>query len=144
MSTIIHLYTDGACRGNPGPGGWGALLRYQGHEKELSGGMAHTTNNQMELMGVIEGLKSIKKPSTIHVFTDSKYVQEGISKWIHNWIKKNWITSTKQPVKNQELWQTLYALTQPHEIQWFWVKGHNGHPENERVDQLARAAIERL
>lgn len=137
----ITLYTDGACSGNPGPGGWGVLLMYQGHEKVLSGGAANTTNNRMELQAVIEGLKTLKEPCHVALYTDSKYVKDGAEKWLVNWQKKNWQTANKSPVKNQDLWQELAVLLQHHHIEWHWVKGHNGDVYNERADALARAAI---
>lgn len=133
----IELYTDGACSGNPGPGGWGSLLVYKGQEKELSGGALETTNNQMELMAVIEGLKKLKEPCHIHIFTDSKYVLEGATKWLIGWKKNNWKKADKKPVLNVALWQELDELLSQHQVDWTWVKGHAGHPENERVDQLA-------
>ena len=138
----VALFTDGACRGNPGPGGWGALLRMDEHEKELKGFEALTTNNRMELSAVIEGLRALKTRCTVDVTTDSAYVKNGIETWIHNWKARGWRTSDKQPVKNQDLWKTLDALVAEHEVRWHWVKGHNGHPENERADQLANAAID--
>ena len=138
---VIELYSDGACKGNPGVGAYGIILRQGAHEKEFSGGEPHTTNNRMELMGVIEGLKKIKKKSTVHVYVDSEYVRKGITEWIHTWIKNNWENSAKKPVANQDLWQQLLDLTTNHSIQWFWVKGHSGHPENERCDEIANAYI---
>ena len=138
-SVIIH--TDGACSGNPGPGGWGAILTSGEHEKELRGGDAHTTNNRMELMAAIAALEALKRPSTVEMHTDSKYVQDGISKWIHGWKKKGWKTADKKPVKNEDLWRILDDEMARHEIHWVWVAGHSGHPENERADQLARSAI---
>ena len=137
----VDLYTDGACSGNPGPGGWGALLRFVGVEKELSGGEMMTTNNRMELMGAISGLEALKKPARVRLHTDSMYVRDGITKWLKGWKAKGWLTADKKPVKNKELWQRLEAATQIHKIDWLWVKGHSGHPENDRVDQLARDAI---
>lgn len=137
----VELYTDGACQGNPGPGGWGALLRYKGKERECSGGDIATTNNRMELMAVIEGLKCLTRPSNVKVFTDSKYVQQGISEWVKGWQAKGWKTASGSPVKNKELWEALIEAAKPHTIQWYWVKGHAGHVENERVDEIARAAI---
>ena len=142
MSEIIDIYTDGACRGNPGPGGWGALLRIGEKEKELYGYDPATTNNRMELMAVIEALRALKRPVTARVHTDSQYVQKGISEWIHGWKRRGWKTADRQPVKNADLWQTLDALTVGHKIEWLWVRGHAGHAENERVDALARQAIE--
>lgn len=137
----IELYTDGACSGNPGPGGWGAILRYGTHEKELSGGEKATTNNRMEMLAVIRALESLKSPCKVEVYTDSKYVMDGINQWIHGWKKNGWKTSDKKPVKNVDLWQELDVLSGKHELHWHWVKGHNGHPENERADELARGAI---
>lgn len=139
----IDLYTDGACSGNPGPGGWAALLRWNGHEKELSGGEAETTNNRMELTAVIRGLEAIKKPSRVTVHSDSKYVIECVEKWLAGWKKKGWKTVNKKPVKNQDLWLALDSAMSPHDVTFRWVKGHAGHAENERVDKLAVAAIPR-
>jgi ribonuclease HI len=141
MMPQVTLYTDGACSGNPGPGGWGALLRMGDHEKELSGAEANTTNNRMEMMAAIEGLRSLKKPCTVDIYTDSQYVRQGITTWILGWKKNGWKTADKKPVKNEELWRVLDDLTQTHNVQWHWVKGHSGHPENDRVDLLARNAI---
>lgn len=140
-SETIEIYTDGACKGNPGPGGWGALLRYRMQEKELSGGEPVTTNNRMELMAVIAALEALKRRAKIAIYTDSKYVQQGISQWIHGWKQKNWITSARTPVKNVDLWQRLDRLANQHEIEWCWVKGHAGHPENERADALANRGL---
>lgn len=140
-SNVIEIYTDGACSGNPGPGGWGAFLRYQNHERRLSGFEPLTTNNRMELIAVISALKALRKPCQIVLTTDSKYVQEGITKWIHHWKQHHWCNARKKPVKNSELWRELDKLVAVHEITWKWVKGHNQHPENELVDALARAAI---
>jgi len=137
----VTIYTDGACSGNPGPGGWGAILLAGDHRKELNGGSRHTTNNQMELTAAIEGLEALKFPSIVELHTDSTYVKDGISKWIHGWKRNGWKTAAKKPVKNAELWQRLDAAQQRHEISWHWVKGHAGHPENERADELARAGI---
>ncbi len=138
------LYTDGACKGNPGPGGWGALLQYKGKEKELWGGEPRTTNNRMELTAVIEGLKALKRPSRVRIVTDSQYVKNGMEQWIHNWKRNGWRTAAKKPVKNAELWQELDRLVNLHQVEWEWVKGHSGHPENERVDALANRAIEEM
>ena len=141
MMPQVTLYTDGACSGNPGPGGWGALLRMGGHEKELSGAAANTTNNRMEMRAAIEGLKALKKPCTVDIYTDSQYVRQGITTWILGWKKNGWKTADKKPVKNEDLWRILDELTQAHQVQWHWVKGHSGHPENDRVDLLARSSI---
>jgi ribonuclease HI len=140
----VEIFTDGACSGNPGPGGWGALLRYGTVEKELSGGEPLTTNNRMELMGAISALEALKRPSQVKLHTDSTYVKDGITKWLKGWKAKNWLTADKKPVKNKELWQRLEAAALLHKIDWLWVKGHSGHPENDRVDQLARDAIKQL
>ncbi len=142
-SKIISIFTDGACSGNPGPGGWGAILRYKGVEKEMSGGEAETTNNRMELMAAISALEAIKRPSEVEIYTDSSYVRDGITKWVFGWQKRGWKTADKKPVKNVELWQRLLEATRPHKIEWHWVKGHAGHPENERCDELARLAVPR-
>jgi ribonuclease HI len=142
--TTVELFTDGACSGNPGPGGWGALLRFNGTEKELSGGEANTTNNRMEMKAVIEGLRALSRPCQVIVTTDSQYVQKGITEWIHGWKKRDWRTADKKPVKNVDLWQELDALRQQHQIKWHWVRGHDGHAENERVDELARREVEKL
>jgi len=142
MKEMVEIFTDGACSGNPGPGGWGALLRIGAKEKELSGYDPATTNNRMELMAVIEALRALKRPVTARVHTDSQYVQKGISEWIHGWKRRGWKTADRQPVKNADLWQALDALTAGHKIEWLWVRGHAGHVENERVDALARQAIE--
>jgi ribonuclease HI len=137
----VCLYTDGACSGNPGPGGWGALLTMGPHEKELCGAEAHTTNNRMEMMAAIQGLRALKNPCQVDLYTDSQYLREGITSWIVGWKKNGWKTGAKKPVKNEDLWRLLDDLVQIHDIRWHWVKGHNGHPENERVDLLARSAI---
>ncbi|HCK81616.1 MAG TPA: ribonuclease HI [Candidatus Competibacter sp.] len=137
----VLLFTDGACSGNPGPGGWGALLRYRGHEKELSGGEAETTNNRMELLAAINGLEALKRPARVRVVTDSQYVMKGVTEWLAAWKQRGWKTADRQPVKNVDLWQRLEAALAAHETEWQWVRGHSGHPENERVDQLARVAI---
>ena len=140
--TTVEIFTDGACKGNPGPGGWGAVIRYGGHEKELSGGEALTTNNRMEMMAAVEALKALKRPCHVILSTDSKYVMDGITKWIFGWRKNGWRTADRKPVKNAELWQELLAASAPHKVEWKWVKGHAGHPENERADRLASAAAD--
>ena len=139
---MVEIYTDGACKGNPGVGGWGAILRFGGTEKELFGGVANTTNNRMEMTAVIEALRSLSRSCDAVVFTDSSYVQKGISEWIHGWKRNGWKTSDKKPVKNADLWQTLDQLASGHKIEWRWVKGHAGHPENERADQLANRGVD--
>lgn len=139
---LIEIFTDGACKGNPGPGGWGAWLRCGVHEKELCGGEAQTTNNRMELLAVIRALESLKRPSRVRISTDSQYVQKGISEWIKGWKARGWRTSNKAPVKNVDLWQELDALASRHEIEWMWVKGHAGHEGNERADMLANRGVE--
>ncbi len=138
---MIKIYTDGACSGNPGPGGWGVLMLWNGHEKEMYGGENDTTNNRMEMMAVIEALKALKKPSTLKLYTDSKYVMDGITKWIEGWKAKGWKTAAKKPVKNQDLWQEIDVLVTVHDVQFIWVKGHAGDPGNERADELARRGI---
>ena len=138
---MVEIYTDGACKGNPGVGGWGAILRFGGTEKELFGGVANTTNNRMEMIAVIEALRSLSRSCDAVVFTDSSYVQKGISEWIHGWKRNGWKTSDKKPVKNADLWQTLDQLAAGHKIEWQWVKGHAGHPENERADLLANRGV---
>jgi ribonuclease HI len=138
---VVEIFTDGACRGNPGPGGWGALLRSGNAEKELFGGEAATTNNKMELTAVIRALEALKGPSRVRVYTDSQYVKKGINEWIHGWKRNGWKTAAKEPVKNKELWIELDELRRKHEIEWHWVKGHAGHPENERADALANKGI---
>lgn len=143
-SNHVELYTDGACSGNPGPGGWGALLRYKATEKELSGAEPDTTNNRMELMAAIEGLKAIKRTCHVTLYTDSKYVLQGVTEWMEGWKSRGWKTADKKPVKNQDLWMLLDEQVQRHQIKWEWVKGHAGHIENERVDELARMAIKTL
>ena len=135
----VEVYTDGACRGNPGPGGWGALLRFGDHEKELFGGEANTTNNRMELMAAIQALESLTRPCQVRLTTDSEYVKNGITQWLPKWKQRGWRTASKTPVKNADLWQRLEAAAKRHEVQWHWVKGHSGHPENDRVDELACA-----
>ena len=138
----VALFTDGACLGNPGPGGWAALLRWRGTEKLLTGGEPDTTNNRMELMAAIAGLEALKRPCEVSLTTDSRYVQQGIEQWVAKWRANGWRTAGKQPVKNQELWQRLAAACENHKVRWAWVKGHSGHPENERVDQAARMQAE--
>ena len=141
-SNLVQIFTDGACKGNPGPGGWGAIMKYGDHVKELNGYSAETTNNIMELTAVIEALKSLTRPCNIILTTDSNYVKNGITEWIHNWKKKGWKTANKKPVKNKECWLQLDVEVQRHQIEWKWVKGHSGHPENERADELANKAVE--
>jgi ribonuclease HI len=138
---IVDLFVDGACSGNPGPGGWGAILRWRGHEKELSGGAPDTTNNRMELTAAIEGLNALRREATVRVTTDSTYVRDGITKWLPQWKKRGWKTAEKKPVKNEDLWRALDEASSRHEVSWHWVRGHAGHAENERADALARAAI---
>ena len=144
MGKYIYIYTDGACRGNPGPGGWGALLKYENHTKEIKGGSLLTTNNIMELTAVIESLNLLKFKSKVVVITDSAYVKNGITTWIHNWKLKGWKTASKKPVKNKELWMKLDALSSKHDILWKWVKGHSGNPDNDRADFLANQGIDDL
>jgi ribonuclease HI len=139
----VEIHTDGACSGNPGPGGWGAVLRWRGHEKELSGGEAATTNNRMELMAAIAALEALRRPSRVVIWTDSGYLKGGITGWITGWKRNGWRTAGKQPVKNRDLWERLDALCTRHDVEWRWLKGHAGHPLNERADALARAAIGR-
>jgi len=138
---VIEAFTDGACSGNPGPGGWGVLLRSGKHEKELCGGVAHTTNQRMELQAAIEALRALKKPSHITIYSDSKYVIQGITEWIHGWKKNGWKNAGKKPVANDDLWKALDEQVKKHQVGWQWVKGHAGHPENERADELARKGI---
>ncbi len=137
----VEVFTDGACSGNPGPGGWGAILRYNGHERELYGGERDTTNNRMELLAAINALNTLKEPCSVDLYTDSVYVRDGISRWIDGWKNNNWRTAAKKPVKNAELWQALDTARQRHDVRWHWVKGHAGHPENERCDELARKGV---
>jgi ribonuclease HI len=137
----VEIFTDGACSGNPGPGGWGAILRYGAVEKELSGGAAATTNNRMELMAAMAALEALKRPCRVTLYTDSQYLRDGITKWLPAWKRRGWRTADKKPIKNIDFWQRLEAAAAPHEIEWHWVRGHAGHPENERADALARAAI---
>ena len=140
---LVVIFTDGACRGNPGPGGWGALLRFGDRELELSGGETPTTNNRMELRAAIEALNALKKPCRVELHTDSNYVKDGITRWIHGWRRNGWRTADKKPVKNAELWQALLDAVEPHRVDWHWVKGHSGHPENDRVDALACAEADK-
>ncbi|XBQ16324.1 MAG: ribonuclease HI [Oceanicaulis sp.] len=144
MTKTVVIHTDGACSGNPGPGGWGAVLQYGKHEKELSGAEAETTNNRMELMAAIAALEALKRRSEVRLVTDSTYVRDGVTKWIHGWKRNGWKTAAKKPVKNEDLWRRLDTIAQKHDVTWEWVKGHAGHPENERADELARKAIETL
>ncbi len=144
MSKVVTIYTDGACRGNPGPGGWGASLEYGGNERHLYGGELDTTNNRMELTAVIKALEALKFNCQIEIYTDSKYVLQGITEWLVNWKKRNWRTANKKPVQNVDLWQELDALVSAHDINWHWVKGHSGHPGNELADQLANKGIDEL
>nr|WP_275443529.1 MULTISPECIES: ribonuclease HI [unclassified Halomonas] len=138
----VTVYTDGACRGNPGPGGWGVVLESGPHQKTLKGYEAETTNNRMELTAAIMALRALNKPCSVALWTDSQYVRQGITQWIHNWVKRGWKTAAKQPVKNAELWKTLHEETHRHRVVWHWVKGHSGHPGNERADELANEAID--
>ena len=138
---IVDIYTDGACHGNPGPGGWGVLLRYGENEKEVSGGVSETTNNRMELSAAIEALRALKRPTRARIHTDSTYVKNGITQWINNWKRNGWQTAAKKPVKNVDLWKDLYEAMKDHDIEWHWVKGHAGHPDNERADGLAKSAV---
>ncbi|MXP25717.1 ribonuclease HI [Altererythrobacter indicus] len=140
----VEIFTDGACKGNPGPGGWGALLRMGKHEKELSGAEAETTNNRMEMMAVIQALNALIEPCQVDLYSDSKYVIDGITKWVHGWKKKGWVTASKKPVRNDDLWHELIAAVAPHKVEWHWVKGHAGHEENERVDKLASDAADAI
>jgi ribonuclease HI len=139
----VEIFTDGACKGNPGPGGWGTLLRFNGTEKELCGGEASTTNNRMELMAVIQALEALKRPCRARITTDSQYVKRGVNEWMVRWKRNGWLTSARKPVKNRDLWERLDQAVSRHELEWHWVKGHAGHPENERADQLANRGIPR-
>src|SRR5512139_1038329 len=141
---VVELFSDGACRGNPGPGGWGVLLRYRGNEKELFGAEQETTNNRMELMAAISGLENLKRACRVRITTDSQYVMKGITEWIADWKKRGWKTANRKPVKNTDLWQRLDAALRDHHVEWQWVRGHTGHPENERADALANRAIDEL
>ena len=141
---IVEIFTDGACKGNPGPGGWGAFLRYEGAEKQICGGEENTTNNRMELMAAIVALETLNRPCDVVLTTDSQYVRQGITQWLEGWKRKGWVNSQKKPVKNVDLWKRLDNATQPHSIAWKWVKGHSGHPENELADQLANKGVEEL
>lgn len=140
----VEIFTDGACKGNPGPGGWGVLLRYNGKEKTLCGGEAHTTNNRMELMAAIKGLEQLNRSCTVDLYTDSQYLRKGMSEWLKGWKKNGWVNSKKEPVKNADLWKILDAFAVEHQIKWHWVKGHSGHKENDIVDALANKGIEGL
>ncbi|MBL7173791.1 MAG: ribonuclease HI [Desulfobacteraceae bacterium] len=140
---IVEIFTDGACSGNPGPGGYGSLLRYGDVTKEISGCAPHTTNNRMEMMAVIEALRQLKRPCSVKLYTDSKYVMQGMTEWVSGWIRRNWVNSQKRPVVNRDLWEQILSLSKPHQIEWKWVRGHKGHPENERCDRLARNALEK-
>lgn len=143
-SSVIEIYADGACKGNPGPGGWGAWLAFAGHEKELWGGELVTTNNRMELTAVIRALEALKRQCVVKIYTDSVYVQKGITEWVHSWKARNWLTSDKKPVKNVDLWKTLDSLVQQHQIEWVWVKGHAGNVGNERADALANKGVDQV
>ena len=138
---LVEIFTDGACSGNPGPGGYGSLLRYGGVTKEISGCSAETTNNRMEMMAVIEALRQLKRPCKVRLYTDSKYVMKGITEWVPGWVRRNWMTSQKRPVLNKDLWEKILDMSKLHQIEWRWIKGHSGHTENERCDHLARAAL---
>lgn len=144
MGEVVRIYTDGACKGNPGPGGWGALLRSGAHERELYGGDPATTNNRMELTAVIRALEALKRPSKVEVYTDSEYVMKGITEWLAAWKRRGWKTADRKPVKNADLWRELEALAHKHEVRWHWVRGHSGHPENERADALANRGVTSL
>jgi len=141
-NSLVEIFSDGACSGNPGPGGWGTILRFGGHEKELSGYDPETTNNRMELIGAIAGLEALTRPCRVRVTTDSEYVKKGMTEWIEGWVKRGWKNTQKKPVANRDLWERLLELADQHQVEWHWVRGHDGHAENERCDALARAAIE--
>jgi ribonuclease HI len=141
---VVQAFTDGACRGNPGPGGWGAVVRFRGREKQLWGGAAHTTNNRMELQAAIEALNALTRPCRVDLTTDSEYVKKGITEWVHNWKRRDWKTADRKPVKNADLWQLLDIAAARHQVNWHWVRGHSGHPENELADQLANRGIDEL
>lgn len=143
-SEVVEIYTDGACRGNPGPGGWGALLRYRGRERHLQGAAAATTNNRMELTAAIEALRALTRPSRVHLHTDSQYVKNGITEWMVGWKKRGWKTAARAPVKNVDLWQQLDEACTAHQVSWYWVKGHSGHADNDKADSLANAAIDEM
>ncbi len=144
MTDVVEIYTDGACKGNPGVGGWGAWLKYNGIEKDIFGGEVDTTNNRMELLAVIRALEALKRESNVKLYTDSSYVQKGMTEWLAGWKAKNWRTASKKPVKNADLWQSLDRLAQQHQIEWLWVKGHAGNVGNERADELANAGVEQV
>ncbi len=141
---VVHVWTDGACRGNPGPGGWGAVLRYNGHEKQLHGGEPETTNNRMELTAAIRALEALREPCVVHLTTDSQYLRQGITQWLPQWKRRGWKTADRRPVKNRDLWERLDELAQQHEIHWHWVRGHSGHAENELADRLANRGIDEM
>ncbi len=143
-NNVVEIYTDGACKGNPGVGGWGALLKYNDHEQELYGGEELTTNNRMELLAAIRALEALKRPCKVHLHTDSQYVQKGMQEWMPGWKTRNWRTANKKPVKNDDLWKLLDQLVQQHEVEWFWVRGHSGHAGNERADELANRGVEKI
>lgn len=144
MGAVVEIFTDGACRGNPGPGGWGVLLRYNREEKKLYGGEPNTTNNRMELLAAIKGLEALKRPCAVRLTTDSQYVKNGLTEWLPNWKQRGWKTAAKKPVKNADLWQRLEAAVDRHDVEWRWVRGHSGHAENEIADQLANQGIDEL
>jgi ribonuclease HI len=141
MGDFVEIFTDGACSGNPGRGGWGAILRYKGHEKELSGGEMETTNNRMEMLAAINALEGLKRPCHVKLYTDSRYLQQGVSEWLHKWKRNGWKSAGKKPVRNQDLWERIDSLLNNHKVEFVWLKGHAGHAENERADRLAREAI---